>query len=75
MRQAWGRSVTGMDELRESHYALETRVHDLRAALVNLRETVDLYVSGDVGMPELGDAMDKAYATLYPDADLRVTTP
>lgn len=38
----------------------------LRAALLNLRETVDLYVTDDVGMPELADAMDKAYAVLYP---------
>ncbi len=37
-----------------------------RAALANLRDTVDLYVSDDVGMPEFADAMDQAFAVLYP---------
>lgn len=41
--------------------------HDrMRAALVNLRDTVDAYVCGDVGLPELSDAMDLAYGALYP---------
>lgn len=49
---------------------LHERVDALKLALVNLRETVDLYVSDDVGMPELADAMDKAYAALYPPKDV-----
>lgn len=43
-----------------------SRVDTLKFALATLRETIDLYVSDDVGMPELADAMDKAYAALYP---------
>jgi hypothetical protein len=45
---------------------LSEQVETLRAALSNLRETVDFYTSGDVGIPELADAMNKAFAVLYP---------
>lgn len=54
------------DELTERIEWLHERVDALKFALDNLRETVDLYVSDDVGMPELAHAMDKAYDALYP---------
>lgn len=49
---------------------LHERVDTLKFALATLRRTIDLYVSDEVGMPELADAMDKAYAALYPPKDV-----
>lgn len=58
--------ASGGGEVLAALGALVAERDRYRATLANLRDTVDSYVNGDVGIPELGDAMDLSYAALYP---------